>query len=165
MNQVECLTIPNSAGPKKYSYKEYRDSYYQRNKEAINARRNARFHEDKAARPAFYMWLGARDRAKRSGRDFNIDVDDIVIPALCPILGFPLQVNKGKLCFNSPVLDRRDNDKGYIKGNVQVISSQANLLKGNCTLDQIILMGQWAQKTKEEEQLDLPFPNSEPLGD
>lgn len=144
MSQEVQQTIPISRG-RKYKYPEYRAKYYQDNKEEINSRRNARFHADKALRPEYYMWLGARDRCKVSGRQFDIEPSDIVIPEFCPIFKFPLQVNKGKLQFNSPVLDRINNDLGYLKGNVWVISSKANLLKGNCTLEEIIMMGEWAK--------------------
>ena len=32
-------------------------------------------------------------------------------------------------------LDRVDNDKGYVKGNIRVISRKANLLKSSLTLE------------------------------
>jgi hypothetical protein len=32
-------------------------------------------------------------------------------------------------------LDRVDNDKGYITGNVRVISRKANLMKSSLTID------------------------------
>lgn len=126
--------------------KKHRQEYYLKNKETINTRRSARFHEDKAKRPEFYMWLGARDRSKIRGHEFNLEPEDIVFPEKCPILGIPLKVNKGKLGLDSPVLDRIDNSKGYTKDNVHVISSQANRIKGDATFNQMILLGDWARK-------------------
>jgi hypothetical protein len=49
---------------------------------------------------------------------------------VCPILGIPIIKQKGRFKANSPSLDRVNNKKGYVKGNVQVISWQANMLKG-----------------------------------
>jgi hypothetical protein len=41
---------------------------------------------------------------------------------------------------NSPSLDRIDNTKGYVPGNVWVISWRANDLKRNATLEELKLL-------------------------
>lgn len=51
------------------------------------------------------------------------------MPEVCPILGIKLTMNKGRHKSNSYSLDRVDNSKGYILGNIQVISFEANTLK------------------------------------
>mgnify|MGYP003335925705 CR=1 FL=1 len=79
----------------------------------------------------------ARERAQKKGLEFNITVDDIVIPDRCPILGYKLKQNKGKSGKTSPSLDRIDNNKGYVKGNVRVISHRANSAKGDYTLKEL----------------------------
>lgn len=83
------------------------------------------------------MYWKARARAKEFGRDFDIELNDIVIPEACPILGIPLYRNSGAVGPNSPVLDRINNDSGYVKGNVSVISHRANALKKNFTIQDI----------------------------
>lgn len=65
-------------------------------------------------------------RAKKLSIEFNLTVEDIIIPKICPILLIPLVINKGQSQSNSISLDRIDNEKGYIKGNVAVISKRAN---------------------------------------
>ncbi len=77
----------------------------------------------------------AKYRAKNKGLAFNLDRDDIVIPEICPVLGTPLDRKPGG--FSNPnvgTLDRIIPEKGYVKGNVQVISWKANRLKNNGTL-------------------------------
>jgi len=73
-------------------------------------------------------------------RECNIEVDDVFIPRRCPILGIELRENIGAGKYggsrnpNAPSLDRVDNQKGYIKGNIVVISRQANSIKGDGNL-------------------------------
>lgn len=82
-----------------------------------------------------------RHRAKKSGMDFDISYEDILFPDICPVLGIPLSPGVyGKRLLqspNSPSVDRFDNTKGYVKGNVRVISLRANLLKRDATLEEM----------------------------
>jgi len=96
----------------------------------------------------------AKDRAKKKGFEFNIEEADIIVPKECPILSIPIfkGVGLGKRSGpsnNSPSLDRIDNSKGYIKGNIQVISHQANTMKANATPEQLIKFAKWILKTYE----------------
>ena len=83
------------------------------------------------------LYTTAKRRAKASGLDFNIDIEDIHIPDHCPILGIKIYKQWGLTeqthiaRSNNPSLDRIDSSKGYIKGNVEVISYRANTLKKN----------------------------------
>ena len=89
--------------------------------------------------PRLKLLYAARSRAKKSGLDCTITVDDIVIPELCPALGIKLEARIGagrsnrEHLRNSPSLDRIDNSKGYIPGNVAVISLRANMIKTDAT--------------------------------
>jgi|TARA_R110001592_G_scaffold59147_3_gene179358 hypothetical protein len=77
----------------------------------------------------------AKHRAKRKNQEFNLTIEDIVIPEKCPVFGESIvrDVNNQM----SPSLDRVDNTKGYIKGNVQVISKKANMMKANLTISDL----------------------------
>jgi hypothetical protein len=92
--------------------------------------------------PEWQLWYGTKKRAKKLGLDFALEVSDIVIPERCPLLPeIVLQVRtgtaKGGAGPNSPSLDRIDPTKGYIRGNVWVISWRANKLKSDSTLEEL----------------------------
>ena len=82
----------------------------------------------------------AKSRAKRLGREFDIAVEDILVPDRCPILGIPIISRSGP---NSPSLDRIDSSRGYVRGNIQVISTRANSLKNNASLQEIEKVYLW----------------------
>jgi hypothetical protein len=81
-----------------------------------------------------------RDRAKRKGLEFSITRDDILIPTHCPILGIELFNTPRRKTDNTPSLDRIDNTKGYIPGNIHVISDRANRIKSNATVAELELI-------------------------
>jgi hypothetical protein len=83
------------------------------------------------------LFLSAKNRAKRKNIKFDIEETDVIITEYCPILNIKLFVGDKFICENSPTLDRIDNEKGYIKGNIIVISNRANRLKNNSTLEEI----------------------------
>lgn len=97
--------------------------------------------------PHVRMWRRCKSRAKARGIEFNISKEDIEIPDICPILRMPLVVHRGKPgSYNdSPSLDRKNPNKGYIKGNVWVISSLANVMKNNATEEQLNLFADWVK--------------------
>lgn len=84
----------------------------------------------------------ATQRARRKGIDFSITVADFIAITHCPILGLKLDFNKiGKgAADNSPSIDRIDPSKGYVPGNVWIISSKANAMKSNATLAELELL-------------------------
>lgn len=81
----------------------------------------------------------AKSRAKKSGIPFEISKADFTIPDRCPALGIVLAKATDSRGFNatSPTLDRFDNTKGYVPGNVRVISWRANRLKCDATLEEL----------------------------
>lgn len=86
------------------------------------------------------LFKNAELRAKKKNIEFNIECSDIVVPDICPVLGIKIEVGEKVICDNSPTLDRIDISKGYIKGNIIVISNRANRLKNDATLNEIELI-------------------------
>lgn len=84
----------------------------------------------------------SRWRAKQDELEFNLTLDDIIIPACCPLLGIPLvlhyysKTTKGPDMY-APSLDRIDSTKGYVKGNILVMSHRANSIKMDATLKEL----------------------------
>lgn len=118
------------ANKEKYIAKQKR--YVERNREKISQYQK----QYRQAQPTeIRLWKYAKQRAAKSGIPFDIEPSDIVIPCSCPILGTILTPFEGGLG-TSPSLDRRVNDKGYVKGNICVISSKANNCKSDLTLEE-----------------------------
>jgi hypothetical protein len=99
--------------------------------------------------PEYKLWDRARGRCIKSGLEFTISPDDILIPEICPYLDVPLVVHKGSSGGrpDSPALDRIDNEKGYTKNNIQVISNLANMMKSSATEEQLILFSRRVLET------------------
>ena len=83
--------------------------------------------------------IEARKRSKKLNLDFNLELDDIIVPDECPLLNIKLFTGSNKPIANSPTLDRIDNNLGYIKGNVRVISLKSNISKSNSTKEEYLL--------------------------
>lgn len=90
--------------------------------------------------PLKYLLRVAKHRAKVRNLEFSITEKDLVLPEYCPLLNIQLQVNDDKLKSNSFSLDRIDNDRGYIPGNVWIISMRANFIKNNANLEELELL-------------------------
>lgn len=95
---------------------------------------------------ATYLWRIAKQRAKRMGREFAITIDDVkaVDTDLCSVLKIPIKrYPQGELKSAQPdakSLDRIDPTKGYIPGNIRVISFRANTLLSNQTQEEARLI-------------------------
>ena len=88
----------------------------------------------------YKIWCNLKKRAKLKGFDFNLELEDIPqIPKFCPILGIPIVINEGnhQPTDNSPSVDRIDSKKGYIKGNIRIISNRANRIKADATIEEL----------------------------
>ena len=98
--------------------------------------------------PEKAMLQRVRGRARRKKYEFNLELIDILIPEMCPILGITIdKIVTGIPKYNSPSLDRIDNSKGYVKGNVMVISHKANAMKHNATPEELIKFAIWVMET------------------
>ncbi len=93
--------------------------------------------ERRSKDPVGYLLRQCKYRAKIQGKEFDISKDDLEIPTHCPVFGIPLFFINGRRGPNSYSIDRLDNSKGYVKGNVRVISFKANQYKGDMTIEEV----------------------------
>lgn len=95
----------------------------------------------------------AKKRSKDYNLEFNLELNDIILPEKCPILGIKLQFNIGKAEDNSYSIDRIDNTKGYIKGNIQIISFKANTIKNNANFHELELVYKYMKQFKSSNSV------------
>lgn len=117
-------------------------THYYKNPE----RTRARFKRSRVTHRESLILSRCKHRAKVNNIPFNLTIEDIVIPLVCPVLNihikqFSLEEEPKKGYHpNSPSLDRIFPELGYVKGNVRVISARANLLKNDATISELELV-------------------------
>jgi hypothetical protein len=121
-------------------------SYYERNKAKVNAKAAARtkspegrawfkkYNHDPKTWPKRACYQMKR-RTKELGIAFDLQPEDLQVPSVCPftLLPFDFGPKSGKASPQSPSVDRIKPDRGYVRGNVRVISNHANGVKNSCT--------------------------------
>ena len=112
---------------------------YQKRLDKQTALRNAMKLASPRERWARAAANSSRARAKANGLAHNITWQWILQQTAdtCVLLGVPLVYDNDRSVSDSPTLDRIDNNRGYVKDNVWVISMLANRIKSNATLEQI----------------------------
>lgn len=123
----------------KKCYKEYNKERQRQKRLSLTNRSKERDYDfqRRQKNPELEMLNRTRKRAHAKNIPFNIEISDIIIPEKCPILNIPLKLNTVSAKDDSPSLDKIDSSKGYIKGNVRVISRLANIMKAHATKEQI----------------------------
>lgn len=85
--------------------------------------------------------------AKRRDIEFTITENDVECPKYCPLLGIEIDYSFGKgMQWNAASIDRIDNSKGYIPGNVWILSRLANTMKSCANKEEIIKFSKNALK-------------------
>ena len=87
-----------------------------------------------------------RRRASDARYESDIDKDYLVglLVEKCPVFGFPLLYRRDtKGHPNLASVDRIDSSRGYLKGNVQILSFKANMIKSDAAKDELISFAKW----------------------
>jgi len=98
------------------------------------------------------MWTRARVRARAEGIQFSITEEDFSIPEYCPVfphLKLAFSAGRGSRPDNIPTLDRLQPARGYVPGNVNVISMRANRLKSDASAEELQRILEWMREEIE----------------
>jgi hypothetical protein len=96
--------------------------------------------------PRIFLFGQAKYRSSKYKEVFDLKLEDIKIPKVCPVFKVPFQRNTPY----AYSIDRIDSSKGYFKGNVQVISKLANAMKQNATQEQLKMFADWINEKEDE---------------
>jgi hypothetical protein len=109
----------------------------------------------------------AKSRAEIKNVPFNITWKDVDYVNICPILGIPLNwgetSNEGGRNIDTPSLDRINPKLGYVKGNVRIISTLANMMKSSATKEQIEVFCKNIFKYLDNEEIVQSIENKESI--
>ena len=155
--KVVCLTCKQLLPQNLFSYKIKNDStkgirdnckkcsVIRAEKERLKRKENWKY------KPSLHMLNNSKQRAKAAGLKHTLIIDDIIIPDFCPVLNIKLETGDRKSHENAPSIDRIDNNKGYIKDNIMIMSTRANKLKKDATIDELIMIGNFYRNLKENQ--------------
>jgi hypothetical protein len=68
----------------------------------------------------------------------------------CPVLGIEL-MHGYENRYNSPTLERIDNNKGYVIGNILIVSHRANCIKSDGTWQEIMAVAEFYKQLEEKD--------------
>lgn len=88
-----------------------------------------------------------KGNAKFTGQEWSVKFGELDWPTHCPVLGLELNYFADTRTENSPSFDRFDTDKGYITGNVQIISWRANRIKNDGTAEEHEKIAEYLRRT------------------
>lgn len=94
------------------------------------------------------MLSNAMHRAQRRGAKFDRAALEELLdnaPDRCPVFGTLFAVRRGVrgVVDTAPTVDRLDNSKGYVRGNMCLISWKANRVKNDATLSDLTAVVTW----------------------
>lgn len=98
---------------------------------------------------ARYACKDAKKRAVKKDVPFNVTTAYILslLPTHCPVFGTEFQyMGNGGILPTSPSLDRIDPSKGYVEGNLVIISSKANNIKSAYQSKDLYKVAQWLEQ-------------------
>ena len=98
---------------------------------------NKRCIEKRLKNPKRFLLIKLKSRAKKLGIPFDLTEEDIEFPEVCPVFNKPFVYGYGRQHDFSPSVDRLIPHKGYIKGNVIIVSLRANRIKYNASLKEL----------------------------
>lgn len=121
-------------------------TYYARHRERVLERYH---NQDQRIK----LWQSAKARAKDKGLPFTITIEDIPQVTHCPVFGIEfVQGLQPDGCRDAwSTLDEIKHGKGYVPGNVVVVSHLANLIKNKATIEQLVQVARFYELIGADE--------------
>lgn len=112
-----------------------------------NTYQNSRLTKD----PRVRMLTSSLGSAGLKDLEHDIRLSDIPLPTHCKYLGYEITYETRAIRGEyrprtNPSIDRIDSTKGYVVGNIQVISDLANRMKQDATVEELIAFAQGVLK-------------------
>jgi hypothetical protein len=99
--------------------------------------------------PFGYALQQLRRNAKKRGLEFSVTKENFLpLPTHCPVLNVELDYS-GAGTWNAASIDRTDCSKGYIPGNVVIMSKRANMLKNDATAEELRKVVEYIERSKK----------------
>ena len=96
-------------------------------------------------------FIGKQINCRTQGIPFEVEFEDIEWPDYCPVFGILLDYFSEKPRDDaSPEFDKVIPELGYVKGNVKIISSRANRIKYNGTMEEHFQIAWYIQEHMKE---------------
>lgn len=127
----------------KLAHPAYQKNWYASNLEHNREVRRSYSYNYERSNPLQRLISYAKRRSNKLGVEFSICSDDVVLPEICPVLKQKMAKNERY----AASLDRIDPSKGYIPGNVQVMSKKANIMKNDATIEELLDFARWVLTT------------------
>lgn len=131
----QCITEYRQINRLDYN-KNYMIKLRSENKDGVNKRKRMYYIKMDISKKLYQQ---CKNRAIRKNIEFTININDIIIPNKCPYLNTEFIVGVKNNYEYTHSLDRIDNSKGYIPGNVEVVTKKANSMKNGATKEELIL--------------------------
>lgn len=108
----------------------------------------SRIYHDADYRPV--MLRSAKIRAAAKGLPFDLTLDDLPLLTHCPVFGLEFKRSRrGESRDATPTLDEIVRGRGYVRGNVVVVSHLANLIKNKATIEQLVQVAKFYEMIGE----------------
>lgn len=89
------------------------------------------YGDDALSRAKAAYFTRKKQNSKQKKWEFSITFKEVIWNDICPVLGIPINWFNETRGEDSPSMDRTDPTKGYVPGNVQIISWRANRIKND----------------------------------
>lgn len=116
---------------------EHARQYRADNPDLIKEQTKRAYEKQKVTNFKGMLVASARGRAKQNGVEFTITEEDVDWNTHCPILDIELSFRVKGRRESAASLDRIDNSKGYVPGNVRLVSNRANRIKSDATIEEL----------------------------